>query len=342
MMRAARGEPSSRVPVWLMRQAGRYMPHYRGIRRKVGFLELCKTPSLAAEVMLHAVETLKVDAAIIFSDILTILEPLGFALDYVEEKGPVISTPIQSFDDVRTMPELRQIDPLGYVVEVVKETRRSLDASLPLIGFAGAPFTLAAYAIEGGSTRDFRRVKKFMMCEPEAWQMLMRKLAVSVATLLNAQIAAGVQIVQLFDSWAGCLSVEDYRIYVAPYSRMVFELLTPGTPIIHFAAGNSAILPLVAEAGGNIIGVDWRISIDKAWDKIGAQLSIQGNLDPTVLLTNREIIERHVQHILKLTERRAGHIFNLGHGVLPETPVENAIALVEAVHAFGTRASMSQ
>lgn len=335
MMLAARGEVSPRVPVWMMRQAGRYMKEYRDIRAKVGFLELCKTPSLAAEVMLTAVGKLHVDAAIIFSDILTILEPLGLALHYTEERGPVIESPIRTLADVQRLPELRQIDPLGYVVEVVRETRRGLDPSLPLIGFAGAPFTLAAYAVEGGSSRDFRHVKTLMMTEPHAWELLMRRLAVSVATLLNAQIDAGVQIVQLFDSWAGCLSPVDYAIYVAPYSQMVMELLTPGTPVIHFVPGNPSLLPLVAGAGGNIIGIDWRIALDEAWTLVGRDLAVQGNLDPTVLLTNPDIIRRHVQHCIKLSERRPGYIFNLGHGVLPVTPVENAIALVEAVHEFG-------
>ncbi|MGL4942556.1 MAG: uroporphyrinogen decarboxylase [Thermoguttaceae bacterium] len=336
MMLAARGEVAPRIPVWMMRQAGRYMKEYRDVRERVGFLELCKTPQLAAEVMLTAVERLNVDAAIIFSDILTILEPLGLPLHYAEDRGPVIETPIRTASAAANIHELRQIDQLGYVVDVVRETRRGLSPSLPLIGFAGAPFTLAAYAVEGGSSRDFRHVKAFMMTEPHAWETFMRRLAVSVATLLNAQIAAGVQLVQIFDSWAGCLSPVDYAIYAAPYSRMVMELLTPGTPVIHFVPGNPSLLPLVAETGGNIIGVDWRVALDVAWATVGHSLAVQGNLDPTVLLTNPEVIRRHVQHCIKLSERRAGYIFNLGHGVLQQTPVENAIAMVEAVHEFGT------
>lgn len=339
MMRAARSQQTDTVPVWMMRQAGRYMAEYQAVRDKVSFLELCKTPHLAAEVMLTAVEKLGVDAAIIFSDILLILEPMGLPLEFLPEGGPHISRPIRLPEDVKNIRELETHDELDYVMNTVKYTREGLDDRLPLIGFAGAPFTLAAYAVEGGgpggSGRNFRQVKAFMHLYPDDWYDLMKKLALSTARYLNGQIAAGAQIVQIFDSWVGCLSNEDYKKYVQPFSKMLIDLIHSGTPIIHFAPGNPILLPDVRDAGGHVIGVDWRISIDQAWNMIGADYAIQGNLDPAILLTNRDIIRRHVLHILRLVERRPGFIFNLGHGIMPQTPVENAIALVEAVHEFG-------
>ena len=335
MMRTVRCQPTDGVPVWLMRQAGRYMPEYRAVRERVSFLELCKNPSLAAEVMLTAVNRLGVDAAIIFSDILLILEPMGFPLEFLPEGGPHIGRPLRDPAEVKNVTELPNADSLGFVMDVVRYTREGLDSRLPLIGFAGAPFTLAAYAVEGGSSRDFRNVKAFMYLYPDEWAELMKKFARSTARYLNAQIDAGVQIVQLFDSWAGCLSEADYKKFVQPYSKMVCDLIGPGTPIIHFAPGNPWLLPTVRDAGGHVIGLDWRLDIDKAWEVIGHDYAVQGNLDPTILLTNPEIIRRQVQHILRLVERRPGFVFNLGHGILPQTPVENAIALVEAVKEAG-------
>jgi len=334
MMRTVRCEPTDGVPVWLMRQAGRYMPEYRAVRERVSFLELCKNPSLAAEVMLTAVNRLGVDAAIIFSDILLILEPMGFSLEFLPEGGPRIGRPLRDPSKVKNVTELPNADSLGFVMDVVRYTREGLDSRLPLIGFAGAPFTLAAYAVEGDSSRDFRNVKAFMYLYPDEWAELMKKFARSTARYLNAQIDAGVQIVQLFDSWVGCLSEADYKKFVQPYSKMVCDLIGPGTPIIHFAPGNSWLLPAVRDAGGHVIGLDWRLDIDKAWEVIGHDYAVQGNLDPTILLTNPEIIRKQVQHILRLVERRPGFVFNLGHGILPQTPVENAIALVEAVKGF--------
>ncbi len=311
------------------------MQEYREVRDKVPFLDLCKDPALAAEVMLTAVKKLGVDAAIIFSDILLILEPLGLPLEFLPSGGPRILKPIARPDDIRDVVELESPEQLSYVMDTVRYTREGLDPKLPLIGFTGAPFTLAAYAVEGGGSQNFRQVKAFMHLYPVEWQELMRKLAISTARYLNGQIQAGAQIVQIFDSWAGCLSDEDYRKYAQPYTKMLADLIIPGTPIIHFVPGNPVLLPSVRAAGGHVMGVDWRISIDQAWEIIGTDLGIQGNLDPAILLTNRDIIRHHVQHILRLVERRAGFIFNLGHGIMPQTPVENAIALVEAVHEFG-------
>jgi len=334
-MKAARGEPVDRVPVWLMRQAGRYMREYRAVREKTGFLELCKTPSLCAEVMLVAVERLGVDAAIIFADLLPILEPLGLDLEYTPGDGPVLHNPIRAADDLRRIRELEDLGPLECVMETVRQTRAGLDDRLPVLGFAGAPFTLASYAIEGGSSRNHRLTKTFMYTEPEAWAALLGLLARAVSRYLNAQIAAGAQAVQLFDSWVGCLGPDDYRRFVLPHSRAVLEALPPEAPSIHFATGNPALLPLLREAGGTVLGVDWRIQLDEAWRVIGHDRAIQGNLDPTVLLTDRETIRLRAREILDQAGGRAGHIFNLGHGILPQTPVENAVALVEAVHEFG-------
>lgn len=346
MMRAVRLQNSDKVPVWLMRQAGRYMQEYRNVRSKVAFTELCKTPSLAAEVMLTAVSRLGVDAAIIFSDILLILEPMGFGVVFPDEGGPLVTKPIRNPKDVENVIELESENQLHYVMDTVRYTREGLDNRKPLIGFAGAPFTLATYAIGDPNpnpnhrlinNRNFQHVKTFMHLHPSEWAALMHKFVTSTAKYLNGQIAAGAQIVQIFDSWAGCLSVEDYTEFVQPYSKSLIDLILPSTPIIHFAPGNPMLLPNVAAAGGNVISVDWRIAIDKAWDMIGNDYAIQGNLDPVILLTDRNIIRKNVQKIIKLTKQRNGFIFNLGHGILPQTPTENVIALVEAVHEFGQK-----
>jgi uroporphyrinogen decarboxylase len=341
-MKAARHEPVDHTPVWLMRQAGRYMAEYRTVRNNTPFLELCKNPSLCAEVMLTAVDRLGVDAAILFSDLLLILEPMGLELEYSSGEGPVLHNPIHAPADVDRLRELETMELLEFVVEAVQKTRAGLPETLPLIGFAGAPFTLAAYAIEGGASRDYRRAKTLMIADTGAWDALMGRLARAVTLLLNAQIDAGAQAVQLFDSWAGCLGVDDYRRYVLPHTRSVIESLRPDVPVIHFATGNPALLPLLSESFGKrkrnlIVGVDWRVRLDDAWRTIGHDKGIQGNLDPVVLLTNPTEIRRQVREILNQAERRPGHIFNLGHGVLQQTPVENAVALVEAVHEFSSR-----
>jgi len=336
-MKAVRREPADFTPVWLMRQAGRYQPEYRALREKVGFLELCKTPSLCAELMLRTVEQLGVDAASIFSDLLLILEPMGARLAYDEGAGPVIGNPIREAADVDRLAELENLDTLAYVMETVRLTREGLDRRLPLLGFAGAPFTLASYLIEGGASRDHRRTKAFMMADPGAWDVLLSRLARAAARYLNAQLDAGAQAVQLFDSWAGCLGPDDYRRFALPYTQAVIRAVRRPAPVIHFAPGNPALLPRVAEAGGDVIGVDWRIGLNDAWAAIGEDRAIQGNLDPAALLTNPAEIRRRVRAVLDQAAGRPGHVFNLGHGVLPQTPVENAIALVEAVHDLSRR-----
>jgi uroporphyrinogen decarboxylase len=337
MMKAIRLEESGRVPIWLMRQAGRYMAEYRAVRRKTTFLELCKNPSLSAEVMITAVERLNVDAAIIFSDLLPILEPMGIDLEFTDAGGPKIGNPIRQPEDVERLTELTDLDRLEFVMETVRQTRAGLAEELPLIGFAGAPFTLASYTIEGGSSRDFALAKTLMYSDQGAWDALMGRLARAVVSYLNAQIEAGCQIVQIFDSWVGSLAAHDYRRYVLPHTKAVVEGITPGVPVINFATGNPALLPLLREAGGDVIGIDWRISLDDAWKTVGYDKAVQGNLDPIILLTDPATIRAHAKQILDQAGGRPGHIFNLGHGVLKQTPVENAIALVEAVHELGSR-----
>ncbi len=336
-LRACRGEDVPYTPIWLMRQAGRYMAEYRAVREKTTFLELCKNPQLCSEVMCTAVERLGVDAAIIFSDLLPILEPMGLDLEFVAHDGPKIGNPIREARDVDRLVELENVDALQFVMETVAQTRRDLPEAIPLIGFAGAPFTLASYAIEGGSSRSFLHTKTLMYRQPQAWHELMQRLSRSITRYLNAQIAAGAQAVQLFDSWVGCLGPDDYRRYVLPHVREIVTGLTPSAPLIHFGTGNPALLPLMAEAGGEVIGVDWRIGLNDAWQTIGHDRAVQGNLDPLTLLADRETIADRAQQVLDAAAGRPGHIFNLGHGVLQQTPVDNVRYLVDFVHEASAR-----
>lgn len=331
-MKACRREPTDFTPVWLMRQAGRYMPEYREVRSKVGFLELCRNPKLCSEVMCTAVDYLGVDAAIIFSDLLPILEPMGLDLEFAPGDGPVIHNPVRDAADIDRVVDLESADSLHYVIETVRQTRADLPDTVPVIGFAGAPFTLASYAIEGGASRSYLHTKTLMYRDRGAWDALMSRLARSVSVYLNAQIAAGAQAVQLFDSWVGCLGPSDYNTFVAPHVKQLIESLTPGVPVIHFGTGNPELLESQTAAGGHVVGVDWRIDLDTAWKRIGYDRAVQGNLEPLVLLANRDTIRDRVKTVLDQAERRPGHIFNLGHGILPQTPPENARALVEMVH----------
>ncbi len=333
LLRACRREPVPYTPVWLMRQAGRYMPEYRAIRAKVPFLELCKTPDLAAEVTVTAVERLGVDAAIIFADILLILEPMGMQLEFSAGDGPVLHNPIRTLADVQRLCDVEPAESLGFVLQAVTTARAALPGHIPLIGFAGAPFTLASYMIEGGGSRDYLRTKTFMYTQPDAWHALMACLSRNLARYLNAQIAAGAQVVQVFDSWVGHLSPFDYRTFVLPHSQAVFASLTPGTPAIHFGTSTGALLELMQEAGGDVIGVDFRVELDHAWQRLG-EVSIQGNLDPAVLYAPPGYVQQQVQRILRQAAGRPGHIFNLGHGILPTTPVDTVLALVDAVHTY--------
>ena len=336
-MKACRCEKVPYTPIWLMRQAGRYMAEYREVRAKTTFLELCKNPPLCSEVMCTAVEKLGVDAAIIFSDLLPILEPMGLDLSFVAGDGPKIGNPVREASDVSRVVALEDVERLHYVVETVAHTRHDLPEEIPVIGFAGAPFTLASYAIEGGSSRSFLHTKTLMYREPDAWHDLMQRLSHSIAIYLNAQIAAGAQAVQLFDSWVGCLGPEDYRRYVLPHVKTIVEALTPGAPLIHFGTGNPALLPLMAEAGGDVIGIDWRIDLAEAWQTVGHDRAVQGNLDPLTLLADRETIAQRASEVLEAAANRPGHIFNLGHGVLQQTPVENVRYLVDFVREKSAR-----
>jgi len=332
-LKACRREPSDATPVWFMRQAGRYLPEYRALRQRHSILELCHDPDLATQVTLQPVERLGVDAAILFADILLPFEPLGLGLAFAAGEGPQIARPIRSAAQVAALPPVDPARDLGYVLEAVRLVCRALRPEVPLIGFAGAPFTLASYAIEGGATRSFAVTKRFMYTEPRAWHALLERLADLVGRYLAAQAAAGAHALQLFDSWVGCLAPEDYRAYVQPHSRRALELAAGGgVPVIHFGTETGGFLEDFAAAGGDVIGVDWRIPLDVAWERLAPRQAIQGNLDPATLLASRATLEARVRDILTRAGGRPGHIFNLGHGVLPETPVEALQAVVDLVH----------
>jgi uroporphyrinogen decarboxylase len=313
------------------------MREYREVRARMSFLELCKTPSMAAEVTVTAAERLGVDAAIIFADILLIVEPMGIGLEFAKEEGPTIHNPVRTSQDVDRLREVDDVESLAYVFEAIRLTRASLRSALPLIGFAGAPFTLASYIIEGGGSRNYVHTKLLMYNDKGAWDALMSMISRALVKYLNAQILAGAQAVQLFDSWVGSLSADDYREYVLPHTRNVIRSLTPGTPVIHFGTGTSALLELMREAGGDVIGLDWRVRLDEAWHRIGYDVAVMGNLDPVGLFAGTNFIRARAKKILEQAAGRPGHIFNLGHGILPETPVENVIALVETVHELSAK-----
>jgi uroporphyrinogen decarboxylase len=336
-MKACRGEPTDVTPIWMMRQAGRYMAEYRDVRSKVSFLELCANPQLCSEVMCTAVNRLGVDAAIIFSDLLPILVPMGCDLEFVKGDGPVIHNPVRTTADVDRIQRLESNDELQFVMDTVRQTRNDLPADMPLIGFAGSPFTLASYMIEGGSSKTYHNTKAMMFGDSGSWKKLMDDLSHSIALYLNGQIEAGAQCVQLFDSWAGCLSFEAYREHVHPYVRKIIASLPSNVPVINFATGNPALLPLLADTRAAVVGIDWRTRLDDAWQTVGYDRAVQGNLDPTVLLTNPKEIKRHAKIVLDQAAGRPGHIFNLGHGIMPMTPVDNAIALVDAVHELSQK-----
>jgi uroporphyrinogen decarboxylase len=331
-MRACRREPVPYTPIWLMRQAGRYMPEYRAVRAKTNFLELCKTPSLAAEVTVTAAERLGVDAAIIFADILLILEPMGVDLEFAHGEGPVIHNPVRQASDVDRLLQLEDVSALEFVNEAIRQTRRALKPDVPLIGFSGAPFTLASYLTEGGGSKNYVHTKRLMYNDSGAWHAMMSLIAASLVKYLNAQVDAGAQAIQIFDSWVGCLSPDDYREFVLPHTRAVIQNVKPGVPVIHFGTGTATLLELLREAGGDVIGLDWRVRLDEGWRRVGHDVAVMGNLDPVALFADREVLLAQATRILDQAGGRPGHIFNLGHGILPETPVENVIALVDMVH----------
>jgi uroporphyrinogen decarboxylase len=337
LLRAARREPTPYTPVWLMRQAGRYMPEYRAVRQRFSFLELCKDADAATEVTLQPVDRLGVDAAILFADILLIAEPLGVGLEFAKGEGPVIHRPVRSLADVARLVPIDVPSSVGFVFETVRRVRKALGGRVPLIGFAGAPFTVASYVVEGGPSRDFQRTKRLMYEEPEAWHRLMGLLATATARYLTGQIEAGAEVVQLFDSWVGALSPADYRTFVLPHTRDTIKAIGAAAPVIHFGTGTAGLLPLMREAGGDVIGLDWRVDLDTGWNAVGHDVAVQGNLDPAVLLAPPAYIRQRADDVLRHAGGRPGHIFNLGHGVYQQTPVDHVRALVDAVHELSSR-----
>jgi len=338
-IRACRRESVDATPIWLMRQAGRYMAEYRALRQRYSILEIIKTPDLATEVTLQPINAFKLDAAIIFADILTILEGLGLQLEFVKGDGPVIHNPIRSPADVEALQVRPAEETLGFTLQAIRQVKAELDGKVPLIGFSGAPFTLACYAIEGGSSRNYQRAKGLMYEQPQVWHKLLETLATAVGDYLRAQAAAGAQVLQLFDSWIGALSPADYQSYVLPHSKRAIEIATSelNVPVIHFGTGTSGMLPLLKAAGGDVIGVDWRIDLQAAWDQLGDDVAVQGNLDPVVLFAPLPEIKRQTARILDSVKGRPGHIFNLGHGILQHTPVEHVAVLVDFVHEYSKR-----
>jgi uroporphyrinogen decarboxylase len=338
-LKACRREPVDATPVWFMRQAGRYMAEYRALRAEHSLLDICRQPELATEVTLQPVRKIEVDAAILFSDLLLPLEPMGLPFDFIKGEGPQIERPIDSAADID---RLRVFDPrekLAHVLEAIRMIQGELAGRVPLIGFAGAPFTLASYAIEGGHSNNFAKTKSLMYGHPDAWHRLCEKFADIVGDYLNAQIDAGVDVVQVFDSWVGTLNAEDYREFALPHTKRIFDAVGSRVPTIHFGTGTATILDELRNAGGDVIGVDWRIPMDAAWDRIGHDRAVQGNLDPTLLLGPTERMFRQTDDILERVGGRPGHIFNLGHGILPSTPVEHVQMLAQYVHSASRRRS---
>ena len=331
---ACRREPTDATPVWFMRQAGRYMAEYRAIREKYGLLEIVQQPELAAEVTLQPVRAFNVDAAILFADILLPLQPMGLDFEFAKGEGPVIHHPIRTQADVDALRPLHPEETLAHVMDAIRLLRTEL-GSTPLIGFSGAPFTVASYMIEGGASRDYKTTKLMMYSAPEIWHTFMDKLSTALAEYLTAQIDAGAQAVQLFDSWVGALSPADFEEFVLPYSKKVLDAAhATGVPVINFGTGTATLLPLMRQAGGDVIGLDWRVPLDQGWQTIGHDRAVQGNLDPVALFAPIPEMKKRIHDVLRRAEGRPGHIFNVGHGILQHTPEENVKAAVEIVHEW--------
>jgi uroporphyrinogen decarboxylase len=337
-LRACRGEKVEYTPVWLMRQAGRYLPQYQAVRANIDFITLCKTPELASEVTLQPVEILGVDAAILFSDILIPVESMGMSLEFSEREGPVLGEPVRNKSAVDRLIIPDAEDDMLFVIKAIKILREKLKNKVPLIGFSGAPFTLATYMIEGGSSKNFIHTKKMMFQNNRLFNYLMEKLTLTIISYLSAQIRAGAQAVQIFDTWAGVLTPLDYKMSVLPHvKKVISDLKKEGVPIIYFVNDCAGILKEIKKSGADVIGIDWKVDMADAVKQLGKKVVVQGNLDPCALFLSKEEIEERVKDILWKGEVAKGHIFNLGHGILPETPVENAIGLVEAVHKCSRR-----
>jgi uroporphyrinogen decarboxylase len=334
LLRSARLEPTERTPVWFMRQAGRSLPEYQAIREKHDLFSICRNPELCAEVSLLPVRRLGVDAAVLFADImLPIAFGMGVSLRLVDDVGPVIDQPIRDLGAVERLSSLSSEEAVPFVLDTIRLVRRALPARVALVGFSGAPFTLAGYLIEGRPSRDFVHTKALMYGDPQLWHRLMERLSAMVIDYLRSQVRAGAEVLQLFDSWVGCLAPEDYRRYVMPHVRPIFESGL-ATPMIHFATGATHLLPLLREAGGDLIGLDWRVHLGEAWGQVGFDRGVQGNLDPAAMLAPWSVIEEKARAVLDAAGGRPGHIFNLGHGVLPQTPVEPLQRLTELVHSL--------
>ena len=332
-VKACKAQPVDRTPVWFMRQAGRYMAEYRAVRKQYSLIEICKKPEVAAEVTITAAEVLGVDAAIIFADLLLPLEVMGLDFHFSAGEGPVIEKPLRDKDSISHLRTDRAAD-LGYVSEAVRLVCKHFAARLPVIGFCGAPFTLASYMIEGGGSRNYVNAKKMMYSSPAAWDELMGKLVSVVSEYAAEQVGAGADVIQIFDSWVGCLSVDDYRRYVLPRTtELVKSLRKTGVPIIYFGTDSATLLPSMKQTGAEVIGLDWRIPLDQGWDAVGSG-AVQGNLDPVSLFADWKEIKPRAREILRRAAGRPGHIFNLGHGILPETPVENVKNLARFVQEY--------
>lgn len=336
-LKACRKEAVDCTPIWMMRQAGRYLEEYRAIRAKHSFIEMCKTPELVVEVTLQPIRRFELDAAIIFADILLPLEYMGIDFEFTKDEGPQIHNPVRTKNDVEKMRAIAPDAQMPYLMESIRLVRSELNGKVPLIGFSGAPFTLASYIIEGGGSKNYVHTKTMMYAEPQTWHLLMEKLTDMVIVYLNAQIKAGAQTVQIFDSWVGCLSPADYREFILPHQKRLFAGLDKSVPHIHFAFGASHLLKMVKEAGGDVLGLDWRIDIDEAWKLLNYETGVQGNIDPVALYGSKEYIKGRIKDILDRAGNRNGHIFNLGHGILPTVPVDSAKFLIDTVHELSRR-----
>jgi len=336
-VKACKAQLVDRTPVWFMRQAGRYMPEYRKLRKEYSLLEICKKPKIAAEVTITAAEILGVDAAIIFADLLLPLEVMGLPFHFAAGEGPVIQKPVRTAADVSRIHTDGSAE-LGYVSEAITLVCKHFAAHMPVIGFCGAPFTLASYMIEGGGSRNYIHTKKMMYSSPAAWDDLMAKLVRVTSEYASEQVRAGADAIQVFDSWVGCLSVDDYRRYVLPRTtELITNLRKTGAPVIYFGTDSATLLASMKETGAEVIGLDWRVPLDEGWRSVGFKGGVQGNLDPVLLFAEWKDIEPRAEDILRRASGRPGHIFNLGHGILPETPVENVKALAKFVQEYSLR-----
>jgi len=331
-LKACRGETVEHTPIWLMRQAGRYLAEYMEIRKRSSFLEMCKTPEIACEVTLQPIRRFELDAAIIFADILLPLEGMGVDFHFAKNEGPVIDRPIRKNSQIDAIKIIDPYEDVPYLLEALKLAKAEINGKVPLLGFCGAPFTLASYMIEGGGSKNYLNTKQLMFSDPGAWKVLMEKVCEVLALYLRAQIDAGAQALQIFDSWVGCLGAADYEEFVLPYTKKVIDSVGGDVPVINFSTNTGPYIDLVARAGGDVVSVDWRISLNTAWERIGTDRAIQGNLDPGVLFGPPEYIKKRAADVLAEADGRSGHIFNLGHGIILGTPVDSVTALVDGVH----------